>query len=81
VRMTYYRPAIKPRLTGHPDWMEPGWPAEIEFEVLDTHGEPFPLLERDMTDMDVRAVEQELIEAMDTEDQQARIDAAELNEY
>ncbi|HEX7387838.1 MAG TPA: hypothetical protein VF285_11285 [Castellaniella sp.] len=41
---------------------------EIDFEVLDSRGRPAPWLARKMTDVDTRAVEQEIIAAQEAED-------------
>lgn len=74
-RATYYCKEESPILTGPMDWADPGSPAEIEFQVLDTRGKKAEWLERKMTDEDRRAIEEKIISEFDA---RAAEDRAEL---
>lgn len=67
VRVTHYAPARPGFYTGAPGDCYPSEPAEVEFDVLDDQGRPDMRLESQMTDVDVRVIEQEAIAAMTDE--------------
>lgn len=77
VRVTHYEPGLEPIVSGPADAWDPGYPPQIEFEVLDLQGRPDRDLDRRMDDADTRAVEQEIIAAHQDRERHMQEDRAE----
>lgn len=75
VRVTHYTPGEPPIISGPMGGADPGCPAEIEFDVLDDLGRPDPRLESQMTDADTRAVEQQIIDAHESDVAEAKAES------
>lgn len=62
VEVTSYRPGCAAQIYGKPENCHDGWPAEIEFDVLDRRLRPAPWLANKMTDADAARIEGEILE-------------------
>jgi hypothetical protein len=68
VRVTYWEPYVPARLSGHPDNWAPAEGGDGDWEILDLKGRPAAWLERKMTDEDRSAINQEVFEHMENQD-------------